>query len=166
MKTHRGLITPATLAAAALAIAAPQAAANTLLSGYGGPGQGNQAILGAALINPPRGGGGSSAPHAEAAAPTGALASAGAGVTGAAPAASNRAAASGGGRAHSRAQRGNASAGGGRANGPVRGTPTPEAAVGSSTLGLSGADLLYILLVLGALAGTGVLTRRLASGPG
>jgi hypothetical protein len=44
----------------ALAAAMPAAAvASSLLSGYGGPGQGNQAILGAALVNGPRGGGGS-----------------------------------------------------------------------------------------------------------
>ncbi len=33
---------------------------------------------------------------------------------------------------------------------------------GSQTLGLSGEDLLYVLLALGALALSGVLTRRLA----
>ncbi len=167
MKSHRGPTTSAALAALALAIAAPPAVGNTLLSGYGGPGQGNQAILGAALINPPRGGGGSSsAPRAQTGTPAGALASSGSSPAAQAPAASNRAARSGGGRTPSPARGGNASAGGGRANGSLPGTPTPEAAVGSSTLGLSGADLLYILLVLGALAGMGVLTRRLASRPG
>jgi hypothetical protein len=46
-----------TLAFATLSIAT--AGANSLLSGYGGPGEGNQAILGSALINGPSGKGGS-----------------------------------------------------------------------------------------------------------
>lgn len=154
----------------ALSVAVPAAHANTLLSGYGGPGQGNQAILGAALINPPRGGGGSAPPRGETGTPAGSLGSSGAGAPVQSPAAgspaSNRATRSGTERAHSRTRAGGTSAGGGRANGSVPSTATPEAAVGSSTLGLSGADLLYILLVLGALAGMGVFTRRLASDGG
>ncbi len=44
-----------------VAAALPAAAhASPLLSGYGGPGQGTQAILGAALVNGPSGGGGGS----------------------------------------------------------------------------------------------------------
>ena len=51
----RRMITP-TIALVALSAAMPVAAsASSLLSGYGGPGQGNQAILGSALL-----GGGSS----------------------------------------------------------------------------------------------------------
>ena len=43
-------------AAAAMPVAAP---AGSLLSGYGGPGQGSQVILGSSLVNgPPKGGGG------------------------------------------------------------------------------------------------------------
>ena len=48
-----------TLAAAALAPAS--ATAGSLLSGYGGPGEGNQAILGSALLGGPSGGGGGGA---------------------------------------------------------------------------------------------------------
>jgi hypothetical protein len=41
-----------------------------------------------------------------------------------------------------------------------------SAGVSSPTLGLSGADLLYILIAFGALASTAVLTRRFARPPG
>jgi hypothetical protein len=53
---------------------------------------------------------------------------------------------------------------------PATGGSEPAVASGSAggapTLGLSGPDVLYILLALGALALTGVLTRRLARVPG
>ncbi len=53
-------ITRVTLATLALAVAAPAGAqASSLLSGYGGPGTGSQAILGAALIGGGPSGGGS-----------------------------------------------------------------------------------------------------------
>jgi hypothetical protein len=46
---------------ALICAAAPQVAlAGSLLSGYGGPGEGSQALVGAALVNGPRGGGGGS----------------------------------------------------------------------------------------------------------
>src|SRR2546430_16064392 len=59
MKTHRRIITSVGLLLTAAACMPATAHANPLLSGYGGPGQGNQAILGATLLNG-RGGGGSS----------------------------------------------------------------------------------------------------------
>lgn len=152
------------------------APASPLLSGYGGPGQGNQAILGAALLNGPSGGGrgggssgggssggGSSSSGAgdlaAPATPTGAQGSgspprhsgsgtagkhgvSGAGTSASAPNA--RHAASGAAGAY------NVSAGGGSAQ-PL--------------LGLTGDVLLYIVLALGVLAFTGVLTRRFAERP-
>ncbi|HXP28462.1 MAG TPA: hypothetical protein VN804_01790, partial [Solirubrobacteraceae bacterium] len=48
-----------TALAALICVAAPQAAlAGSLLSGYGGPGEGSQALIGASLVKGPRGGGG------------------------------------------------------------------------------------------------------------
>ena len=55
MKSHRKISLTTALLAALVAVVPATASANSLLSGYGGPGAGNQAILGSALI----GGGGS-----------------------------------------------------------------------------------------------------------
>ena len=139
---------------AALTAAAPAAArANPLLSGYGGPGQGSQAILGATLLNGPSSGGGS------------------AGTTGS----STGAAATGtpGGHASGHSSSTNAAAGGTRANGAATkasgaarrpysdGAVSPAALRGSGSLGLSGTDVVYIILALGALGFTSVLTKQL-----
>jgi hypothetical protein len=143
------------LSAASCALAAPSAlAGNPLLSGYGGPGQGSQVIIGGGLINPP--GGGGSPPAASTASE----------LT-AGPAAEGSAS----GTARSSPPRGTRSA-------PARGTPKtgpatpgtpasplPAAAdrVASSSgaaLGLSGGDALLVVFVLAALAVTAVLTRR------
>ncbi len=58
MKSHRIVIQTLVFLAATVALPAP-ALASSLLSGYGGPGQGNQAVLGSALLNGPKGRGGS-----------------------------------------------------------------------------------------------------------
>jgi hypothetical protein len=168
----------AVLALCAAGLFSGAADAGSLLSGYGGPGEGNQAVLGSALINGPSGKGGA-----------GGAGGAGAGgypVAGSLALASQSTSATGhGGAGRSRpgaaatdAKRGS----GVRANGkhaPTtaaqssnRGsqayigaygqTASRRAHGGSQTLGLSGADLLYILLALGLLVLTGVLTRRLA----
>ena len=56
----RRIIASAVICIAGLLAAMPAAAsAGSLLSGYGGPGEGSQVILGASLVNGPRGGGGS-----------------------------------------------------------------------------------------------------------
>jgi hypothetical protein len=171
MKSHRGPITSVALAAAFACLLAPTAAAaNTLLSGYGGPGQGNQAILGAALVNPPGGGSGSagngSAGGAAAAGTslgtTSSGSSAGSGAAQTPPSARHRAATG----AHAvGAAAANASAGGPRANSSVSALAAREPSLGSSLLGLSGADLIYILLVFGALGLTAGLTWRVAGRP-
>jgi hypothetical protein len=62
MKIQRKIIPAVALAMAIAAASSDAAAANPLLSGYGGPGQGSQAILGSALLNGPGAGGGSSTP--------------------------------------------------------------------------------------------------------
>src|SRR5262249_33452093 len=60
MTRHRTIATAVTLLAFLAAGTPVPASASSVLSGYGGPGQGNQAILGSALLSGPGGGGGSS----------------------------------------------------------------------------------------------------------
>lgn len=190
------------LFATLLGVAADSASASTLLSGYGGPGQGNQASLGSALLNGPKGGGrnsrGGSGGGSAASASTGSSASAGAGGGGSEQAASgtgsgagsatgsSRAAATNGGQvspgrgrgartpAASKGQRG----GHGSRGGNVQTGQTPSGAATTATglypaseripagessdaLGVSGSDLLYIVLAFAALAIVAVLTRGL-----
>lgn len=145
--------------AAAVAVlclqAAPASASSTLLSGYGGPGQGNQAIIGATLI----GGGGSSGSESGS---TGTSASAPASI--ALPRATVKT------TAKSRPRKRTA----GRHAKPAAPTPggsaqaaTPAAARSAGgTLGLSGTDLLYVILAFCALAGTAILTVRLSGRTG
>jgi hypothetical protein len=170
----------ALLALAVTGLFSAAADAGSLLSGYGGPGQGNQAILGSALINGPSGKGGSgsgSGPGstaAQLAAGSGSLAasstSASSASTEAQPAThSGKPDVGASGTARSAAGK-NARKGAGKASGNESGTYTHSSGLtrakgGSQALGLSGADLGYILLALGVLAFTGVLTRKLARQP-
>lgn len=151
--------TAAVTALALSGLLAQSADAGSLLSGYGGPGQGNQAILGATLLNGPGGGegGGGAAGTQGAVTPSTGLAIG-----------ENRSASPGARSEGNPRQR----SGGGtttapRASGSGSATlhTAPEASVGSPALGISGADLLYILLGLGALAVTGVVTRQLTRRP-
>jgi hypothetical protein len=140
------------------------ASANPLLSGYGGPGQGNQAILGSALLNGPGRGGGSGGPPA--AATSGGSQGAQLSVPGGTSGSTHAAAPAG-----SSAKRHSATspAGSSRQAPTVAGSAAGVyaalergAARPSAFLGLSGDDLLYILLGLGVLAFTGVATSRFA----
>jgi hypothetical protein len=151
MKTHRISIR-ATLVALGIAALAPAAAgANPLLTGYGGPGQGNQAILGSALLNGSAGGsGGGSSIAAEPAA--GASQSAAAPVAGA-PTRKRRDASS---------KPGNASKSSSHAYRPSARASTLAVQEASQPLGLSGTDLLDLFLVSGGLVLTGAITRRMA----
>jgi hypothetical protein len=151
------------------------ASAGPLLSGYGGPGEGNQAVLGSALLNGPSGKGGSGSGGGGSTG--GGLVAASSQTTGAAGGesvgAKRSSEASGGGAGHSsgsapsgkhlKRSAGQASTGGSQ---PYIGTYSPTASHptngGSQTLGLSGADLAYILLALAMLLLTGLMTRRLA----
>jgi hypothetical protein len=160
MTSRRTSIFILTILAVVLPCALPAAGmASSLLSGYGGPGQGNQAIIGSALLNGPSKGGGG-----------------GGGSTGAGSgeplASSSRVAESGSqgggrGRPHKSAQggvRGKGATGRASASGPrypVSAGLARSLSGDSATLGLSGADVLYIILALGALLLTGVLTRQL-----
>jgi hypothetical protein len=165
MKRHRWM-TPTVGLMMALCGAVPVAApASPLLSGYGGPGQGNQAILGSALLNGSRGGGGGAAGGGGGG---GLAASASAPVTGSAASAATR------GRPERPPKRVSAN----RQANPAQGSPAAAAPAASlypasergaaaghgGALGLSGSDVLYIILALGTLAFAAVLTRRLARG--
>jgi hypothetical protein len=174
MKRHRTIILIVGLLAVLGTAPTDAALASSLLSGYGGPGQGNQAILGSALLNRPGGGSGSSgsgsgdssslassAPSSttasEAAASTGTGSSAQSGTGQEAPGTGASEARSG-----SQARRSAAPSASPPSIADVyaaaeRGRQAPS----TPAFGLSGADLLLIVLVLGMLALIGVLSRRL-----
>ncbi len=175
------------LAIVALPAAIPSlAAGSSLLSGYGGPGQGSQAILGSALVGggggSSSGGGGSSSggaggpsgpsrlgePPGRTETATGATGAA-AGGTGSVPAPKSARGASRS-RSYGAGQKPAGSAGAAGKGGDRAATAALASGAGTGqaeTLGLSGGDLLYVLLALAALAFTGALTRLLVrtSGP-
>jgi hypothetical protein len=167
MKKHR-LTTAAALAAVALPMLAPlEAGANSLLSGYGGPGQGSQAILGSALVNGPGGGSGSAGGGATNLSGPAAGTSGGGSSSGAGGSTAGSTSSSVGGAAKHAAKRSgsrpNASGSGSGTYKPAYPSSTAtSSAVESSQVGLSNTDLLYILLAAGVLVFTGALTRRLA----
>jgi hypothetical protein len=153
MREHRKI--PCFLAAlAGLATVSPAAAsANSILSGYGGPGQGNQVILGAALLN----GGGSAK---------------GGGSPPPGPPSLNlgapppRAGASRPAGRHLAGRTRGSSAGREVINAPTGAVSTYSVSLrggaGHQWMGLSGEDILFVILGLGVLALAGVLTGRLA----
>ena len=188
MKSHRTIISTGFLLAALVVGLPAPALASPLLSGYGGPGQGNQAILGSALLNGPRGGGGSGngssggssgASGSSSSTGTEGGASSSAPVTGtsgkSAPSGSGGSG-SGGSGTTSDATRGSARKGS-RQGAQREATaaaasfyPASERTVAgeqTGAFGMSGDDLLYIVLAVGTLAFMGVFTRRLGrpSGP-
>jgi hypothetical protein len=151
------------------------AQASSLLSGYGGPGSGSQMILGSTLLKGSRGGGGGGGSAV-------ALAAGGGGGGGSAVASgsstksqastvrvtavSTRSTPQGpvpgaGGQGNSAGRTVKTALDRAPAGLAARGTP-PAAPRDSRTLGLTSADLLYVLLACGALAGVGLLTWRLA----
>jgi hypothetical protein len=171
MNRHRKIIFSAGLLMAIVVATPVTAHASPLLSGYGGPGQGSQMILGSSLVNGgsvngPGGGGGQTAAAGEAST----VATHGGSVS--APAASaSSSSASGVHAAHGVVLR-RRSASRGAPAGTSRGAPgtypTLARQASPPALGVSENDLLYILLALGLLAFAGVLTRRFAyprSGP-
>ena len=161
MKTNRRAVRTAGLLSVALFAAVPAAAhAGPLLSGYGGPGQGNQAILGSTLL-----GGGSGGGSTGAGGETGQAATAtSAGALGSGSSATATRGSSGGGHSN----RGGHAAGGLRAHyappaalKPVS-YPAVEPTAGTSGgLSLSAADISFVVLAAAALALTGALTRRM-----
>jgi hypothetical protein len=167
------IITAMIAVIATVAAVTPAAQAGPLLSGYGGPGTGSQAILGSTLLNGPRGGGGASSGGGSGASAGGVsgFGSPGAQATGAAGRSHRAAGAGGAGGPSPAGQGGTSRAGEGNGGGPSAGRPAAlypsaqgEAQQSSPMLGLSAADLLYLLLALAALALTGLLSARLARG--
>jgi hypothetical protein len=161
MKSH-GQITTAALAALALLLCVPATAGatNPLLSGYGGPGEANQAILGATLSGTGSGGSGAAGgPSAASDTPrTLEVAPAGAG-SGSAPRSS-------GSSAHQTHRPATKARGGSDASGAAsgayaaRGPAASDAAAATEPLGVNGTDLLYIILAFGVLLLTALVTRR------
>jgi hypothetical protein len=158
MNTYRKIIFSAGLLAA-MVVATPVAAhANPLLSGYGGPGQGSQVILGSSLLGGPGGGGGAAAAgEASTAATRGGRGGLG-GASAGSPSSSSTSAVH---IAHGVVLRPRSSSGAraGTSGGALGTYPARQAA--PPALGVSEQDVLYIVLALGMLAFAGVLTRRL-----
>ena len=160
MKINQKVIPIVVLLLASLAAAPASASAGPLLSGYGGPGQGSQAILGATLLNGPSGGGGGT--------------SAVSAPAGAGPAAAGEASAT---ATHRQTAARNGKQTGGRSASEGKGAPSTYqpyvraladrvSSGDSGVLGLSGSHLLFVLLALAALLFAGLLTRGLAHGSG
>lgn len=182
MTSQRLTIAATLLVLSASAVAPATAAANPLLSGYGGPGEGNQAILGAGLVGGASGGGGAGAGASGLAQASGEGAGqasgegAGIGARGSGEASVGSARGTRGGVASASGSHGSgkqryagaASAPGASARPSARAS-TPSLAAGneggSQTLGLSGADLLDVAIALATLLVIGAITRRLAREP-
>jgi hypothetical protein len=173
MTRHRTIILIVGCLVAFCTASSEAAFASSLLSGYGGPGQGNQAILGSALLNRPgggSGGGGSPSSRSGSDEESGSLASGADSST-----TSSEAAASSGARSSTKtgAARKTSATGAGRGSQASRSASLPSAAEvyaaaerghpapSTPAFGLSGAYLLLIVLALGVLALIGVLSRRL-----
>jgi hypothetical protein len=163
MTRHRTIIRVVGLLLALCLVASVSARANPILSGYGGPGQGNQAILGSALLNGPAGGGGGAAGG-------GSEGGGSSGENGSATAPTGGGSARGGHGGASRAhgQSGTQGSSPQKIAQPGRDVSSAylaaergHSAGQSGALGLSGQDLLYIILVLAALTLAAVFTRRL-----
>ncbi len=188
MTRHRTIFS--TLLLAAFMAGPASAQAGSLLSGYGGPGGGAQAIVGSALVNGAgsgtggsggAGGGGGSSPSAGGgAASTGTPSGGQAGgavlgqAGGAAGTRSGAQTGSGGARHASGIQQRRAThdganvgtSGGASSTYPSSGSPRIVAGAAAAddmgVLSFTGSDLLLLALVLGVLAAIAALTRRLA----
>jgi hypothetical protein len=168
-------IAPTLALAGALFVSAPSVAlaGSPLLSGYGGPGAGEQAIVGSTLIGGPRGGAGSGGS-------SGSRRSTGAGREGSGGSTSNGSggalagaarskggsgssagAAGKGGGASQAGHAGGAQAGGANANAYVYPGSLRSAASDSPVLGISGGDMLLFVATIATLTLIGTLTRRL-----
>ncbi|HTA36989.1 MAG TPA: hypothetical protein VK761_09765 [Solirubrobacteraceae bacterium] len=153
----------------------PQVAlAGSLLSGYGGPGEGSQALIGATLVNG-RGGGGSSGGSGggrpNLAAPTAASGSTSSTDRSASGSSSSSGGSSSHGASAGRARDANGTSGTAAASpqsasqASLTSYPSSERVVGGSTtlaFGLSGADFAYVIVALACLLLTGLATVRLA----
>lgn len=169
MRRHRSIATAALLAVSCL-FAAPVTAqaSSTLLSGYGSPGEGNQAIIGSALIGGGGGGGGGSTGSTGSGSTTVQAAEGGRGgeaaTSGAAPSTPSSKGPRGAGGTATRPRHAAPS----RPSTAGRPKPAPvQAAVRAADdpLGVTGDDLLYAILALVVLASTAGATALLVRGP-
>jgi hypothetical protein len=161
MKTHRKIIPIVALALALPALAPASVPASSILSGYGGPGQGTQAILGSTLLNGPSSGAGGGPQGGSSTPATTIGAGSSGGSTGGGGGGSGSRARGGSGAARPGAQTPGSQPGG--AGVPVSTLAISRASAGGSgVLGLSDTAFLVVLLALGALVFTGLLTRGLA----
>jgi hypothetical protein len=168
MRRERLIITAILTVLTVSAFVPAAANAGPLLSGYGGPGQGNQAILGSGLVGGHGGGGSGSHGSSAGNTSTGEGSAGGVGssaVTGASGANAGPGTSTANATKLKPTTR-TGSATGDRSPVATRALAPAASAGGGGTLGLSGADALYILLGLGALVLTGALTRMLARQPG
>jgi hypothetical protein len=166
MKTHRKIIPIVALAFVLPAFAPASAPASSILSGYGGPGPGTQAILGSTLLNGPSGGGGPQGGVSAALTAAGRPGAAGT-VAGTGPGGSAAASPTHAGNGASRSTRQSSGSQPRVGERPVSRLAISRASTGGSgVLGLSNTAFLVLLLALGALVFTGLLTRGLAKPSG
>jgi hypothetical protein len=185
MGTHRTTILIGALSATVFVAAPGPAAASTLLSGYGGPGEGNQAMLGSTMINGPRGGGSSGGGSSSSTAGEGR--STAGGADGASAGEPTNAGGSSSGPASGAGARRGGPAGAAAGDGAVARRsahggasvaqskltaasfyPAAEripAGASNGTLGISAGDLVLIAIALVALMLIGLLTSRAAQRP-
>jgi|SRR6185312_5776440 len=171
MAKHRLTTTFALLALGLLGAFAPAASASsTLLSGYGGPGQGNQAILGSTLIGGSGGGSGSSGGGSAGTAAGGEASSPQSVSIEASPAPGTgvRPARAGGNGSGTASHQGKAPRSTGAVSGRAEGALPALTATSASApaLGLSGSDVAYVVAVLVVLALTALVTVLLTRGSG
>lgn len=162
---------------AALCVLPSSALAGSLLSGYGAPGGGTQALLGSTLVNGSgpsggsggggnAGGGGSSSGAGAAAGGSRGSGNGGSGSSASGRGGASQSSGSGGGAKHANGANGT-SAGGSAAYTSTEG-PRPVAGMAAARdaqaapLGFTGTDALLLVLVLGVLSITMLLTRGLA----
>jgi hypothetical protein len=168
-KTKQLLILAVATAIFSLASAAG-ALANPLLSGYGGPGEGSQAILGSALIGGPPSSGGPSEGQGpgvtiSATAPGGSGAAAGSNTasSGASGGSAARHGAGRGAKPRVHATRAAAPVGGNRAGDRSEYSQSAyRSSAGGPALGFSDGDVLIMLLAMLGIAITALVTRRFA----
>ncbi len=162
----RTVVAGAVFAGTTFAIACPTGAvASPLLSGYGGPGQGPQAILGSTLLNGASGGGGSSGSGAASlsSAPAATQAPAGARAAGSLQQARRSGARHPDGSASGARGQGSAGRAGRIGSSGAALYPAFEPSASTGALGLSGQNLLLIALALAGVALLAALTVRLAT---
>ncbi len=168
MRANRTITRLAVLGTVAVGLGPASASGNPLLSGYGRPGEASQVILGAALLNGPRGGGAGGGGAGGGSGRTTPPSSNGAPDGGQGSNASSGACCGPQSGSAAKARRSTGNGGETAVSGQVNDDATREP-LASSSAGLAASDVVLICLALAALALTAALTRRLArtnaSGP-